>query len=95
MQRRRLRGADRGSGQSAIGDQMLRSIKLQTPTLPLPLTVWGRLTEDGQRLLDFDPVLLGRRSYRHVCAYRPVADAPRSPVGAPAAPGAPSPLSPP
>ncbi|MDC0677374.1 hypothetical protein [Sorangium atrum] len=81
-------------GQSAIGDQMLRSIKLQTPTLPLPLTVWGRLTEDGQRLLDFDPVLLGRRSYRHVCAYRPVADAPRSPVGAPAAPGAPSPLSP-
>ncbi|WP_438022632.1 hypothetical protein [Sorangium sp. So ce233] len=78
-------------GQSAIGDQILRSIKLQTPTLPLPLTVWGRITEDGQRLLDFDPVLLGRRSYRHVCAYRPVADITRFPAGAPAAPAAPSP----
>ncbi|XXX72937.1 hypothetical protein WMF30_35345 [Sorangium sp. So ce134] len=73
-------------GQSPVGDQILRSIKLQTPTLPLPLTVWGRVSEDGQRLLDFDPVLLGRRSYRHVCAYRPVAEAARSPSGAPAAP---------
>ncbi|WP_437566803.1 hypothetical protein [Sorangium sp. So ce542] len=73
-------------GQSPVGDQILRSIKLQTPTLPLPLTVWGRLSEDGQRLLDFDPVLLGRRSYRHVCAYRPVAEPARSPSGAPAAP---------
>ncbi|WP_437964254.1 hypothetical protein WMF04_31640 [Sorangium sp. So ce260] len=76
-------------GQSPVGDQILRSIKLQTPTLPLPLTVWGRLSEDGQRLLDFDPVLLGRRSYRHVCAYRPVAETARSPSGAPAAPPSP------
>ena len=61
------------AGQSRIGDDMLRSIKLQTPTLPLPLTIWGRLDEQGKRTLDFDPVLLGRRDYRHVCAYPPVA----------------------
>lgn len=60
------------SGQSKIGDDMLRSIKLQTPTLPLPLTIWGRLDEQGKRVLDFDPVLLGRRSYQHVCAYKPI-----------------------
>ncbi|AUX44954.1 hypothetical protein SOCE26_064240 [Sorangium cellulosum] len=82
-------------GQSPVGDQMLRSIKLQTPTLPLPLTVWGRLGEDGQRLLDFDPVLLGRRSYRHACAYRPVAEPSRVPAGAPGGPaGAPPRSSP-
>ncbi|MRG91216.1 hypothetical protein [Polyangium spumosum] len=61
------------AGQSRIGDDMLRSIKLQTPTLPLPLTIWGRLDEQGRRTLDFDPVLLSRRDYRHVCAYPPVA----------------------
>ncbi|MDI3285528.1 hypothetical protein [Polyangium sp. 15x6] len=60
------------AGQSRIGDDMLRSIKLQTPTLPLPLTIWGRLDEQGKRTLDFDPVLLGRRDYRHVCAYAPI-----------------------
>lgn len=72
------------AGQSAIGDGMLRSIKLQTPTLALPLTIWGRLDEHGQRVLDFDPVLLGRRSYGHVCAYRPVdAGQANNPQGAP------------
>ena len=59
-------------GRSRVGDGMLRSIKLQTPTLPLPLTLWGRTGARGERLLDFDPVLLGRRSYQHVCAYRPI-----------------------
>lgn len=59
-------------GESRIGNDMLRSIKLQTPTLPLPLTIWGRLDERGRRLLDFDPVLLGRRDYQHVCAYKPI-----------------------
>ena len=61
-------------GQTDVGDSMLRSIKLQTPTLPLPLTIWGRMNEQGRRVLDFDPVLLDRRSYGHVCAYRPLPD---------------------
>jgi hypothetical protein len=75
------------AGQSAVGDGMLRSIKLQTPTLALPLTIWGRLDEHGERVLDFDPVLLGRRSYGHVCAYRPVdAGALGAPGGAPGNP---------
>ncbi|UQA55754.1 hypothetical protein [Polyangium aurulentum] len=60
------------TGQSKIGDDMLRSIKLQTPTLPLPITIWGRVDEQGRKTLDFDPVLLGRRSYAHVCAYKPI-----------------------
>ncbi|MEZ4311460.1 MAG: hypothetical protein R3F14_25775 [Polyangiaceae bacterium] len=59
------------TGQSSIGDEMLRSIKLQTATLPLPLTVWGR-TSGGRRFLDFDPMLIGRRSYAHIAAYPPV-----------------------
>jgi hypothetical protein len=59
-------------GQSKIGDDMLRSIKLQTPTLPLPITIWGRVDDQGRKTLDFDPVLLGRRSYAHICAYKPI-----------------------
>jgi len=60
------------NGQSKIGDDMLRSIKLQTPTLPLPLTLWGRLDEQGKRTLDFDPMLLTRKSYTNVCSYKPI-----------------------
>ncbi|MFO0756112.1 MAG: hypothetical protein U0359_06455 [Byssovorax sp.] len=62
------------AGQSVVGDNMLRSIKLQTPTLPLPLTIWGRLDRQGRRVLDFDPVLLDRRSYAHICAYKPIVE---------------------
>ena len=73
------------------GDTMLVSIKAQTPTQPLPLTIWrptnagrptasrntySRATSTGR--LMFDPVLLGRRSYRHVCAYGPI-DQPSGP----------------
>jgi hypothetical protein len=53
-------------------DDMLVSIKVQTPTQPLPLTIWR--PRNGGELL-FDASLLGRRSYRHVCAYPPVKDA--------------------
>lgn len=73
-------------GQTEVGDSMLRSIKLQTPTLPLPLTIWGRMNEHGRRILDFDPVLLDRRSYGHICAYRPLPDS--TPSTDPAAPKA-------
>jgi hypothetical protein len=61
-------------GQAPIGDRMLRSIKVQTPTMPLPLTIWrprSRNTGNKGELL-FDPVLLGRRDYDHVHAYPPV-----------------------
>ncbi len=59
-------------GQSKIGDDMLRSIKLQTSSLPLPITIWGRVDDQGKKALDFDPALLGRRSYTNICAYKPV-----------------------
>ena len=67
------------------GDAMLRSIKAQLPLQPLPLTIWRPIETDNPTTrsstisgatstgqLMFDPVLLGRRSYRHVCAYPPV-----------------------
>jgi hypothetical protein len=59
------------AGTSAAGDSMLQTIRLTSPTLPLPLTIWGRRDERGRKVLDFDPVLLTRRSYSHVCAYPP------------------------
>ncbi|RLB54412.1 MAG: hypothetical protein DRI90_20265, partial [Deltaproteobacteria bacterium] len=67
-------GADDGAspGQSStIGDAMLRSIKIQTPTQPLPLTIWRPQGDSGGELL-FDPSVLGRRSFNHICAYSPV-----------------------
>jgi len=83
-------GTSTGVAQVAAnpGDRMLRSIKVQTPTQPLPLTIWRPVvkgnnpatrgdtisgaTTTGQ--LMFDPVLLGRRNYGHVCAYPPVSE---------------------
>lgn len=75
----------------SLADHMLRSIKLQTPVQPLPLTIWrpepgsaaGALGQppDAETIgkLLFDPVLLGRRDYRHVCAYPPVEGAHHQP----------------
>ncbi len=57
-------------GSSPVGNGMLRSIKLQTPGLPVPVSIFGRV-ERGTQRLDFDPMLIGRRDYRHVCAYKP------------------------
>ncbi|MBI4706284.1 MAG: hypothetical protein HY744_34745 [Deltaproteobacteria bacterium] len=83
-------GCALGQGAPApVGDAMLRSIKAQTPTQPLPLTIWRPIRKGGSQdtpsgatttgRLMFDPVLLGRRSYKHVCTY--------GPVEKPAAPG--------
>jgi hypothetical protein len=75
---------DAGTHAANIGDWMLRSIKIQTPTQPLPLTIWRPNAKGGVSRTDtfsgatttgqllFDPVLLGRRSYKHVRAYPPV-----------------------
>ena len=57
-------------GPSMQGDRILRTIKVQTPSLPIPVTIWRR-TRSGPRL-DFDPLLLGRKSFAHVCAYPPI-----------------------
>lgn len=87
-------GTGTGVGQVAAnpGDRMLRSIKVQTPTQPLPLTIWRPITKTNNPLtqggssisgatttgqLMFDPVLLGRRNYGHVCAYPPVSESAR------------------
>lgn len=59
-------------GQPPVGDRMLRSIKVQTPAMPLPLTVWRPRGAGSKGELLFDPVLLGRRTYDHVHAYPPV-----------------------
>ena len=58
-------------GASSIGNGMLRSIKLQTPSLALPVNIFGR-EEQGQQKLDFDPILVGRRHYGHICGYKPI-----------------------
>ena len=72
------------SRQTDTGDSMLRSIKMQTPTLPLPVTIWGRrgTGKNEVQQLYFDPVLIGRRAYGNVCAYKP-------PEGPPAGGGKP------
>ena len=59
-------------GAEPPGDGLLQSIKLQTPTQPLPLTIWRPEPGEPNGRLLFDPNLLGRRSYRHQCAYSPV-----------------------
>jgi hypothetical protein len=61
-----------GEGPGGVADAMLQSIKISTPVQPLPITIWQRRHGDPEGRLRFDPVLLGRRNYDHVCAYPPV-----------------------
>lgn len=79
-----------------IADRMLRSIKISTPRHPLPLLIWrpsspGSPNTSGTLL--FDPKLLGRRSYRHVCAYPPVRQGGK-PKAAPSCPQRGRPMTP-
>ena len=60
------------AGETKEGNAMLRSIKVQTPAMPVPVTIWRRTSTDPEGRLDFDPSLLTQRSYKHVCAYPPV-----------------------
>ncbi|MBM4358216.1 MAG: hypothetical protein FJ096_08895 [Deltaproteobacteria bacterium] len=71
-----------------VANEILQSIKLQTPTNPLPLTLWHPTSDAGQpgslggKLL-FDPRLMGRRDYQDRCAFAPVTQRARvgDPVG--------------
>lgn len=60
-------------GDSIEGDNMLKSIKVRTPAMPVPVTIWRRIGDsDAAGTLDFDPGLLSQWSYTHVCAYGPI-----------------------
>lgn len=63
---------------------MLQSIKVQGPTLPLPVTIWG----DDQ--LYFNPSLLDFKDYKWIAAYPPVVDDKTNPT-TPSEDGAPPP----
>ena len=58
-------------GASAIGNKMLRSIKLQTPALPVPVSIFAR-SEGDRGVLLFDPKLMGQRHFGHICSYKPI-----------------------
>jgi len=58
------------TGNSPRGNRMLKSIKVRTPGMPMPVTIWRRTEKKTQ--LDFDPGMLSQFSYNHVCAYAPL-----------------------
>jgi len=51
---------------------MLQSIKVQSATLPLPVTIWGRNSPTDTGQLYFNPTLLETKSYDGIDAYPPV-----------------------
>jgi len=66
-----------GGSVEPMADELLQSIKLQTPTNPLPLTIWQpRATAGGDGSVNgklmFDPRLMGQKTYTDRCAYAPV-----------------------
>ncbi|MFO0617706.1 MAG: hypothetical protein U0414_34245 [Polyangiaceae bacterium] len=80
-----------GESQQEKGKKgILQSIKVQGPTLPLPVTIWGRPDEDSDGILFFNPTLLDFKDYKWIAAYKPVIEdrtAPPTPTedGAPPA----------
>lgn len=53
---------------------MLQSIKVQGPTLPLPVTIWGKGGDGSDGELFFNPTLLDFKNYAWIAAYPPVID---------------------
>ena len=73
-----------------VGDRILVSIGLASPTSPLPIPIWTR-DSNGDGVLLFNPILMGRASYDTVRTFPPIIQAaqPGSSATSPVAPPAP------
>lgn len=72
-----------------IGDSMLLSIGLSSPTSPLPIPIWTR-GEGGDGVLLYNPILIGRSTPK-VTVFGPVTSSP-APTRAAPAPSASAPI---
>lgn len=77
------------AGETREGNGILKSIKVRTPAMPVPVTIWRRVgRQDANGIstwdngkLDFDPGMLAQWTYTHLCSYPPVESAdPTAPV---------------
>lgn len=77
------------AGETREGNGILKSIKVRTPAMPVPVTIWRRVgRQDSNGIstwdngkLDFDPGMLAQWNYTHLCSYPAVESAdPAAPV---------------